>query len=137
VREVKRSDFEFHYPLTLSKLPCWQDLSDEQYRQRIRQMCAKIADDAELARQESGAKVLGVKAVLRSDAHHIPDQIDRSPAPPVHCTDRAARRLFLEAYRRFCDAYRCATAMLRQGIEVFQFPEQGIPHGCHFCPDSG
>ena len=125
------------YELKLSKLPCWQDLSDEEYRERIKDMCGQIADDAAEERKRTGRSILGVKRILRYSPHHRPEQMDKSPAPPVHCHEKSLRRRFLDAYRSFVDAYLQARDALNKGIDAFNFPDGGIPPGSRFCPDTG
>ena len=101
--KFKKSDFETYYRLRLTKLPCWSDLdTDEAYRQQVKLICREIAEAAAAERLITGKSVLGVKAILRMHPHHRPDEIDRSPAPPVHCRDAEVQEHFLDAYRCFC-----------------------------------
>ena len=128
------SRFETEYPVHLSQIPCWAGLSAEEYRARLVEMCDDIADEARLEREASGIKgVLGAKAVMRMDPHHIPETMDCSPAPLAHCKDVEGYNWFKDLFRRFCAQYRQATLALRAGLEQFGFVG-GIPHGCHFRP---
>lgn len=135
--QVKESDFHTHYPLTRSKLPCWRDLGDDEYRQEMRDMCSHIATEAAAARADTGGAVLGVKAILRMEPHYRPPDMKRSPAPLVHCSDRTTRKRFRRAYLRFVAAYREATDALRAGIVSAGFPSGGVPPGCRCGPDTG
>lgn len=134
---VRERDAEVLYELKLAKLPCWKDLSDDEYRSRIRAMCRDVAEEAETKRAPMKATVLGVKRILRFSPHHRPDHVDKSPAPLVHCYEPNFRRRFIDSYRSFVDAYRQARDALERGIGIFRFPEGGIPPGCRFCADTG
>ena len=128
------SQHETEYTVHLTQIPCWSGLDPDEYRDRFRQICDDLAEEAALERRAEGIKgVLGAKAAMRFDPHHIPDSVDRSPAPLVHCKDDEARSWFRGLYRRFCAQYRQATLALRAGLEQFGF-FGGIPHGCHFRP---
>lgn len=136
---TRMSRFETEYPVHLSLVPSWAELSTDEYRALFREMCDDLADEAALARQVSGKKgVLSAKAAIRVNPHHRPEHVDRSPAPLAHCKDAETRRWFTKTYQLFCTVYRAATMALRAGVEQFGFVG-GIPHGCHFRPalDSG
>ena len=127
---------EIVYDVNLAKLACRRDLSDEEYRNYISALCRQIATDAEAVRAEkiaNGEKdvgVLGVKAILRAHPHDRLGSLKKSPAPRVHCKDPQQKRRFLDLYKQFLALYRIASAALRGGIGVFEFPPGGIPPGC-------
>ena len=128
------SCFETEYPVTLTQIPCWAGLSPDEYRDRFVEMCDDIADEARLQREASGTRgVLGAKAAMRMDPHHIPEEMDCSPAPLAHCKDEEGYNWFQKLYRRFCAQYRAATLALRASLKQFGFVG-GIPHCCHFKP---
>lgn len=127
-----RSDHEHHYEVPLSPLPCWAELPPSEYREKVRALCDDIAAEAAAARAVSGGRVLGAKAAARVDPHSRAEDPDRSPAPPVHCSDRQLRARFLNAYRLFQECYRAATDRLRRGLSPRAFPDGGVPIGCHF-----
>jgi hypothetical protein len=130
--KVLHSDYEHRYPVHLSPLPCWAGLPPEERQRRATAMCDEIAAEAAAARAASGARVLGAKAAARVDPHSRAADPDRSPAPPVHCSDAQLRARFLNAYRLFQECYRAATDRLRRGLSPRAFPEGGVPIGCHF-----
>ena len=80
---LTEADAEKWYELRISKLPCWNDLDDEEYRERIRELCKDIADEAAVERERTGRTVLGVKRILRFSPHHRPERLDQSqPSSP-------------------------------------------------------
>ena len=125
-RPVAQADATTHYRVRLDKLPCWTDLSDAQYQQRIREMCHDIRQQAVLERKLTKRPVLGRKRVLRMSPHHRPDQINRSPAPAVHCRDRGFRQWFIDAYRSFVAGYRAACKRLGALVDQCDVPPGGM-----------
>ena len=121
--------------LTLSKLPCWAHLSDDEYRHKINAMCREISDEAFEVRRNEGIGVIGIKRLLRYSPHHIPDSLDRSPAPKVHCSCPEFRAALFSAYRNFVEAYQRAVDALRAGLHPVLFPEGGIPPAHTYVPD--
>ena len=115
--------------LTLSKLPCWADLDDETYRQKMVSMCVDITNEAAEVRRREGRSVLGMARVLRYHPHHRPDKYARSSAPMIHCQCRADRERFLDSYRFFAIGYREALKRLREKVGPTFFPKGGIPPG--------
>jgi len=134
---IPGSQYEIYYEVKLSKLPCWKDLTDDEYQKRIRAMCFEISTEAAEERKRTGKRVLGTKKLLAFSPHHRPVLMERSPAPAVHCCDKHLREKFVLAYRSFVVAYRKANEALRRGIEGFSFPEGGIPPTCRFVPETG
>ncbi len=81
---------------------------------------------------------MGIDKILSAHPHDRPEKLSKSPAPPVHCKDSELRKWFNKAYTAFATAYRIAHAALREGLEIFQFPEGGILPGSVFtCIDTG
>jgi len=126
-RSVAEADATTHYRVRLDKLPCWAGLSDAQYQQLIREMCHDIRQQAALERKNTQRTVLGRKRLLRMSPHHRPDQVDRSPAPAVHCIDQAFRQWFIEAYRSFVAGYRAACKRLCVLVHQCDIPPGGVP----------
>jgi hypothetical protein len=60
--------------LVLSPLPCWANLSPEQYRERIAELVEEIEEEARADREAKGVEPLGVEAILRQDPHTGPNQ---------------------------------------------------------------
>ncbi|HEX4964701.1 MAG TPA: transposase [Thermoanaerobaculia bacterium] len=118
--------------VTLSPIPCWARLSPEIYRARIVSLVESIETEAALARERTGASVLGAEAVLSRDPQHRPAFLARSPAPRVHAATKAARRAFYEIYAAFVSAFREASERLRAGDCNAPFPIGSFPPALPF-----
>jgi len=88
----------------LSQLPCWADLTPEQYRERIEELVEEIEAEARANREARGVAPLGAEAILRQDPHTRPNQTKKSPAPPFHAASKSAQETFWEAYSTFVAA---------------------------------
>ena len=136
-RDATEADATTHYPVKLDKLPCWRHLSNPQYQQTVVEMCHDISQQAAELRKVTGCGVVGQKRLLRTSAHHRPDCIDKSPAPPIHCTEPPLRQLFIDAYKAFVDGYRMAYEALREGLCTYEFPDGGVPPTSRLCAGAG
>lgn len=135
---ASEADFSTVQPVRLAKLPCWRDLSDAEYRDQVRAVCHEVAEEAAAARAATGAKLLGAKGVLAFPAHHRPDHVARSPAPPVHARDPEARDAFIDLYRVFVACWRDAWVRMTALIsEPPVFPPGGCPPGARWAPGTG
>ena len=84
---VRREDFDYlKYAtveiLTLDPLPCWSGLSDDQYRERIASLVARIEAEAQARRESQGKKPLGREAILAQERTASPS-VRRSRLPPA------------------------------------------------------
>ncbi|MEO7795153.1 MAG: hypothetical protein ABIV06_10305, partial [Thermoanaerobaculia bacterium] len=113
--------------LTLAPLPCWQSLSPELQRERVRQLIEEIEAEGRQRQEETGKPPLGREAVCRQEPHLAPNRMKRGPAPLVHAATPEVRRALLRAYRHFVDAFRRAARKLRQGVTDIEFPEGAFP----------
>ena len=125
--ELSREEFVFAESVVLSPIPCWAHLPADLYRERIKALVEEVDEEAALVRRRSGAKVLGVKAILALDPQARPTSVARSPAPLVHAATKAARKMFYEIYAEFVSAFRAAAAALRQGRRDVSFPVGSFP----------
>jgi hypothetical protein len=122
--------FAVEETVTLSPLPCWANLPPERYRGRVQELVEEA--EAALARRRSGARVLGVKAILAQDPHTRPDHLAHSPAPFVHAATKAARKMFYEIYAEFVNVFRAASEALRRGNRDAPFPAGSFPPALPF-----
>jgi hypothetical protein len=125
--ELSREKFVFAESVVLSPIPCWAHLPADRYRERMRNLVEEVDAEAALARKRSGARVLGVKAILAQDPLTRPTSVARSPAPLVHAATKAARKMFYAIYAEFVSAYRAAAEALRQGRRDAPFPVGSFP----------
>jgi hypothetical protein len=121
-------------PVVLSPIPYWAHLPADRYRERMKNLVEEVDAEAARARQQSGARVLGVKAILAQDPQTRPDSIARSPAPLVHAATKAARKMFYEIYAELVSAFRAAAEALRQGRRDVAFPAGSFPPALPFVP---
>ncbi|HVG06919.1 MAG TPA: transposase [Thermoanaerobaculia bacterium] len=118
--------------LKLSQLPCWADVTPEEYRERIAGLVEEIEAEARADRQARGIEPLGVEAILRQDPHTRPNQTKKSPAPACHAASKEARKRFWEAYSAFVAAFREAAEKLKAGEWPVRFPLGSFPPGLPF-----
>jgi len=116
----------------LSPLPCWAHLPPERYRGRVQELVEEVESEAALARRRSGARVLGVKAILAQDPHTRPDRLIHSPAPLVHAATKTARKMFYGIYAEFVNAFHAASEALRRGNRDAPFPAGSFPPALPF-----
>jgi hypothetical protein len=133
----RREEFEtYRYAtleeLVLDPLPCWKDLSPEQYRARIAAMAEEIDAEAAAMRSRTGLQPLGREAILLQDPFHRPEMVKRSPAPRIHAASRAVRKWFYEIYSDFVRDFRDAAEQLRAGNLEAPFPRGCFPPALPF-----
>jgi REP element-mobilizing transposase RayT len=113
--------------LELDPLPCWEHLTPERRRARVAALVEDIESEAAARRKRTGAKPLGVAAVLSQDPLQKPKKTKKSPAPAFHAASRAVRRSLWDAYSLFVAAYRAAAEKLRAGVRDVAFPSGSFP----------
>jgi hypothetical protein len=116
----------------LSPLPCWSQLSAEEYQKRVAEVVQEIEDEAAAERQRTGRTVLGVKAILAQDPQHRPALLDRSPAPLFLTASESMWRTLYEGYAWFVAAFRDAAEKLRAGDRAAPFPRGSFPPALPF-----
>ena len=130
--KLSREEFVFAESVVLSPIPCWAHLPAERYRERMKALVEEAEGEAARARQQSGARVLGVKAILALDPQTRPDSVACSPAPLVHAATKLARKMFYKIYAEFVSAFRTAAEALRQGRRDAPFPAGSFPPALPF-----
>ena len=118
--------------IRLSKLPCWDHLEWEEYRDQVRSLIREIEQITAQRHTNQGTRPLGRRAVLRQNPQHRPQRAKRSRTPLVHAASRAARLRVLEAYRAFVARYRQAAKQLKQGRLGVRFPPGSFPPALPF-----
>ena len=118
---------EQSYDLRLSPVPAMADVPEQDYRSFVTALVRDEERAVDASRKEDGKlAVLGVRRILEQDPHVSPLETDRSPATIVHAASTAVRSAFLATYRAFVDAFRSASACLRNG-QTADFPEGAFP----------
>jgi hypothetical protein len=117
------ADFMTRESIVLSKLPCWEHLTDDEYTRQIRELVASI-----LKRYESERRGAPQRPVTPTfdNPEHRPARTNSSPRPTCHAASRRERNRFRELRRRFLEHYWAASAMFRRGqldaIDLFPMP---------------
>jgi hypothetical protein len=120
--------------LELSKLPCWKDLPDEEYRARIREIVTTITQETRAMHAAAGTKPVGAKKLRQLGPNHCAAHPARSPKPLIHAACQETRRRFREGWRLFVEAYCAAAKRLKAGDREVEFPEGCYPPGLPFVP---
>jgi hypothetical protein len=118
--------------LELDPLPCWEHLTEEQRRSRTAALVEDIESETAARRKRTGAKPLGVAAVLAQNPLQRPKKTKKSPAPSFHAASKAVRRELRDAYAWFVAAYRAAAEKLRAGVRDVVFPRGSFPPALPF-----
>jgi putative transposase len=108
--------------LKLSRLPCYEDMSDMAYRDFIKGLTNDM-----LAELNKPTRVLGQKRILNQDPLSSPVQKSKSPVPLCHTTCPKLRARFRQSFRDFVEAYKEAYKELAHGQFKDTFPEGSIP----------
>ena len=118
--------------LVLSPLPCWADLTPEEYRERVAGLVEEIEAEARAGRESRGVQPLGVEAILKQNPHTRPNHPKKSPAPLFHAVAKTVRQTFWVAYSTFVAAFREAADQLKAGDRSARFPVGSFPPGLPF-----
>ena len=118
--------------LELDPLPCWEHLTAEQRRLRVAVLVEDIESEVAARRKRTGAKPLGVAAILAQNPLQRPKKTKKSPAPAFHAASKAIRLELRDAYAWFVAAYRAAAEKLRAGVRDVVFPRGSFPPALPF-----
>jgi len=126
--EVNRKDFARTYEIELAPLPCWADLSPQEYHGQVQELVDDLVKEERARRQREGRTVLGAEAVMAQDPRRAPEKLSRSPAPVCHASRSATRKAHREALRCFREAYRdCSIRLRAHGETDVTFPTFCFP----------
>lgn len=136
-KRVEPRRFATTYEVPLAPIPCWRELSADEYRRRCRALLNHVREDlAEKFRRE-GTRPIGAKAVKRQDPLGRPQRPKRGPAPSCHATSKPARRQYRRELAEFVGAYRAASARFRAGELDVVFPAHSFPPPRAFVLEAG
>ncbi|HTQ78637.1 MAG TPA: transposase [Thermoanaerobaculia bacterium] len=122
-----RRQYSTAYKVELEPLPCWAQLSPQEYRGRIAELVRGIETEAAAAREKSGLPAQGASDIQAQKPEDHPPLLKKSPAPQFHAASRRVRRELQEAYRWFAAAFRQAAERLRAGERDVAFPFGSFP----------
>jgi REP element-mobilizing transposase RayT len=112
-RRPREADFTSTQIVNLSKLPCWEHLSDDEYRQEVHNLVAGIlADYADLRATVPRERL---RRLVRQDPEHRPARTKKSPKPVCHAASSEERSRYRKQRREWVQQYRYAAARLREG----------------------
>ena len=131
--KVGERDFVERVPVRLDPMPCWAHWGWRQRRDQARELIQEIERETKERHRREGTRPLGAKKALAAPLLARPEKLDRSPAPLFHAT-REARKLLVEAYRIFVQAYVAASRAYRAGKLDVAFPEGSFRPGGGFVP---
>jgi hypothetical protein len=130
--EFERLRYATRETVTLSPLPCWEQLPAQRRQKRISEVVQEVETEAAERRRETGLTPLGPAAILRQNPHDSPKDSAKSPAPLFHAVRQSVYRQLHDAYRRFLGAFREAAERLRAGDRSAPFPEGCFPPALPF-----
>jgi hypothetical protein len=118
--------------LHLSPLPCWEHLSEGEWKKRALAMITEIEEQAAARRSRTGSQPLGASRVRGQHPHDRPARSKRSPAPAIHAMSARVRREFWAGYSWFVACFRTAAEKLRAGDRAAPFPAGSFPPALPF-----
>jgi len=130
--EFERLRYTTPYSVTLSPLPCWEDLPAELQRQRIAEIAEEIGAEAAARQEEKGIAPIGADAIRRQDPHQRPKKTKKSSAPLFHAASKRVRGDLYNIYYVFVAAFREAAEKLKAGNRNAVFPIGSFPPGLPF-----
>jgi hypothetical protein len=130
--EYERLRYTMPYSVTLSPLPCWEDLPAVLQRQRIAEIAEEIGAESAARQKEKGVAPMGADAIRRQSPHARPAQSKKSPAPLFHAATKRVREDLLNVYYGFVAAFREAAEKLKAGNRNAAFPIGSFPPGMPF-----
>lgn len=110
--------FTSRHVLTPDPLPCWSGLPIEQQQA----LCAELVADAAKAAPKKRIRGGYRRPETPRSPHHRPKKVKKSYAPLCHASNREGRTCFRDAYRAFVNAYREASAQLREALPSLGYP---------------
>lgn len=122
------------YSVRVSRLPCWEHLTEDEWRTRVTEIVEDIVETESKRRNADGVDAMGAAAVQSMSASHRPTTLAQSPAPLVHAATRALRRAFRAIYELYCAAFRDAAEDQKRGKSNVAFPAYSFPPGQPMVP---
>ena len=130
--DFERMRYATTYPVLLSPLPCWEELSPELCQWRIVEIVRQIDEEAAARLQKKCISPMGPDAVRRQQPHEIPVSTKKSPAPLFLAATKRVRDDLRCAYYAFVAAFREAAERLKAGDRNAVFPLGSFPPAMSF-----
>jgi REP element-mobilizing transposase RayT len=123
-KEVTPGQFDTEYTVVLSPLPCWANLSAEDYAKQFGELLRDEEADCQTKREQAGkTSVLGVMHILTENSHDAPAQTKRSRRPACHTSSKELWKEYKDRYREFVQNFRTAAKRLRDRLFPVTFPD--------------
>jgi len=110
------------YSIPLAPLPCWKDLSEQEYRDQVTNMVIDIVEEAKHRWELEGKRPMGAAAILRQDPWSQPKNMKVSPAPICHASKLDAK-IYKANLHEFHERYDWASEQYRKGELDVEFPD--------------
>jgi len=120
--KVNPEDYATTYSVPLAPLPCWEDLSDQEYRDKVTNMVIEIVEEAQHRWELEGRRPMGAAAVLEQNPWSQPKNMKVSPAPLCHASKLHAK-IYKTNLDEFQQRYDWASERYRKGDFYVEFPD--------------
>lgn len=128
--------FDHPVELELDRLPCWDHLTDRQYRAVMAGLIEEIVREGAALRRLEGIRLKSPRgarrAILRRSPLSRPKELARGPCPRFVAATGEARAALQEAYAAFVVQFRRAADEQRRGSRDARFPVGSFPPGLPF-----
>ncbi len=122
--------YTLQYPINISPLPCWSDLSRPEIGFRTRRVLDSIAEEWQLKRLY---QVMGIEAVLEINPEKGPARpLEKHKPPLCHSSTTWMRAAYASLHRGFVASFREASYLMRtqtsrekKGFPFGSFPPAG------------
>ncbi len=121
-KEFGTFDFAEEVIVPLTPIPCWADLSAEEYQARILDTVEEITRSTKARHRAIGTRPMDTKKITAQHPHSKPEASKKSPSPSSHASTRARRKAFIRQYRAFLDEYRESSRAWLAGVLDVEFP---------------
>lgn len=124
---VAPEDYATTYEIKLAPLPCWSDLSESEYREKIVDILVDIALEPQSRWESKKGKPFGVKAILEQNPHKVPFKMSFKKAPKCHASNRDDKHAYEQRLRKIRIAYDKCVERLYNGEYDVDFPDYCFP----------
>jgi hypothetical protein len=128
------TQFRHAYPIKLTPIPAWADLSASERKARHRSLIDQVEQETRKTNRRMKRLPLGVAAVLAQDPTSRPANPKRSPAPLCHAATERARDEYRATYEEFINQYVRAADAVRRGEADVDFPPGSFPRAGQWVP---
>jgi len=125
--QLQEHDYASAEEVQLWKLPGFEDLSDQEYSELVRDLAAEIEAETRAGHKTANTRPMGRARIRRVSPHRIPKKVAWGPRPRVIAATRAEERRLLDAIDAAVRAHRDARDEMRRTKAVVEFPEGTFP----------